>query len=376
MSSEIDDRVGIPDHSCPIDGILTKGKITPKTKLEEGYVQYEPLYAGKSTPMECGQFAEDMLFWWNKTGYLITNPSGSNFTSLSTEKKQWWWLCKGVSEQLYGTLHVIDKVFWSWEDDTTNAPFERKCVVNFTCSGSSGEESSVSGYTGQQFGSMPTLCTIPTYNSLCTRNKITALVPEECTGLTQMGVYGKTCRDWFSDNLSDAVKATEVNSICERFGWLSECMCLTRNNDELYKDAATLFTNAQASPECWWQPCKLEGNDRLVTPGMEKGRHCCDVNICGNFINAIKNTDINIDNVRQYVQCSSDEEAQIDEIINQGDSTVVGGGSTDVVAVGGYSMSKSTIILIVIGVVILVMVIAGIVAYRTMRKKGKSKSKK
>lgn len=376
MNQVLDDRVGLPDHSCPFDGILTKGEIVPKTNLEEGYAMYEPLYVGKSSPMECGQYAEDMLFWWNKTGSTIPHPAGDLFDTLTTEKKQWWWLFKGVSEQMSPDKKIspVKEIYWSWLDDTTNTPFERSCVVNFTCSGSSGEGNTISGYTGQKFGSMPTLCTIPTYNSLCTRNKITALVSKECTGLTQMGVYGKKCRDWYSDNLSDAVKTTEVNSICERYGWLPECMCLLRHEDGLYQDVATLFTNAQASPECWWQPCKLEGNDRLVTPGMDKGRHNCDVNICGNFINAIKNTDLNIDNVRQYVQCSADEEAQIDEIINN-DNPVVGGTGGDVISAGGYSMNKNTIIMIVIGLVVLVMVIAGVMAYRIMRKKVNNKKK-
>lgn len=360
---DIDPRVPRSDLTCPARGLLVKGLIKKKSALEDGYAQYETHYAGVSDPQKCMQYADKMLLWWNTTGHLVNDHNSVDYGTFSTQEKSWYWLMKGVSNQLSGSSmnRKLDKIYWSWYYDRYDSPLQKSCAINFTCSGSTGEADNVLSGMSDDRGTQWTMCTVPTFNNYCIKNAITLTKAKECTGLTQDGGFGIDCKNWYDNSLNDDERETLVNNICNWYPWLSECMCLNRREDEKYMKMLDLLPTG-LSDGCWYQPCKKEGNDRLVGPVMRDERHKCRIEYCGNLIQGVGGGGFTLDDIQQITDCSINSEGGGGGT-NQTNPPVVGGGGGSESSDSSWT-SKNTILIVVGSVFLLIIIISVIVALR------------
>lgn len=327
MSKWIDTEVPRVTRECPLPGVVYWGNVNPP---RVGDTDYSPDIIESFDASSLEDCAYKALLTVETTNEMAKN--NSPLQVWTDEEKGLYERARRVRQVLHRKPDAeIKRAFFTYDSTPVDARNRKACHVVWACSGiSQSMEESVSGVVGVDRDGMSAICTTPFYSSECYVNKIDGKAPEQCTALAMKNNLGEKCRAWYSSlpqSTGSPSQATVSLAICDNYPNIRECMCLSRHLDEKFNRYNKGYFGA-VSDVCWWQPCKLSGFDRRITPEMDEARNKCASNFCGNFISAIDSQDVNfLSEMKQVVNCSQAEwdEADKKQTGNSGNLT---GGNT------------------------------------------------
>jgi len=342
-----------------------------------------PYYFDASDMWDCYNKAADLLTLWES----VRNEYKHGKDGTTSVVKNRIEFMESVARLFYGISDgEIDRLYVTWNETPNDGAGAMRCYVSHDCDSIVDERSDevsmlLSISPDRNSAGKQTKCTVPVMDTQCRVNRINGLRPNTCTGLTADGAFGLECETWYDgmeENSGTPNRTTIVENLCTDHPWLEECMCqarFTRGDYEKYKNE--LF-NA-VSDVCWYQPCKIPGSDRLVTPDEERARNTCESDICGNFINVVNSDNIDIEGMRSVVGCSDSEFELLEEQLrNSGSSSDkdddggvfgdIGNSLTGILT--NEDGSTNIAVYVGIGVVVLLLVL---VLYRLFKKDKKDK---
>lgn len=302
MDELIDPRVVSDEAVCPAQGFVHRGRVT-------GSDIRHTIFLNEASIAGCVTKAGALIDFWQK--YKNYNrgedvPRGAEFGTGD------WYRMKAIAGR-----QGLDptRAYVSFFAVPETAPAGMQCVVNFSCGGVDASEENAIAFRVDRETNLSNasgrkeVCQIPLMENECMTNKILGKAPRHCTGLTAEGIFGANCRSWFDSLPKDTgpvTRAGVVQAVCERYPFLAECMCQSRELDDTYLSFKSKAFNT-VSDVCWYMPCKMSGRDRLVTPLEDESRNSCNNKICGAFVDITNSTNINLDELKNMINCTEEE---------------------------------------------------------------------
>lgn len=282
----------------------------------------------------CMQAAANMLDLQNK---FRNNPN-----DVSQADRPTFDALQEIAYDMYGDKKAkIPNAYWTLYQDSLDGPYNYNCVVSFSCQSTTqfhpDPRYAVSGELGTDYDGFFGACTIP-IDKNCEPNAINGEPVDKCFGLTSSGDLGLFCRtryDQMPDSSGSINKERVLIDICDSKKLsFHACACQNRTNDSIYNKWIRMVNMGAINPGCWYFPCHLSGNDRLVSPEIIEGRKNCQGVFCQNFINLANNDATLIDDLKATVNCD------FTNINNGGGGGGTGGGSTGAAGGGSSTTTK------------------------------------
>ncbi|CCA61422.1 hypothetical protein AV955_gp065 [Diadromus pulchellus ascovirus 4a] len=120
---------------------------------------------------------------------------------------------------------------------------------------------------------------------------------EKCMVLRQESASGRYCREWAANNKQSAdMMKTEWCRRNENL-YAIDCKCINRAFDKSYVDIKKYFPY---NDTCWYVPCIKNGGYMNV----DHDEKCDNINVCQIVTTITDANRVNIDNLKNYINCS------------------------------------------------------------------------
>ena len=259
----------------------------------------------------------------------------------------------------------IQDVVWSFIADVSKAPFGKQCQIHYRPLQAVGEllfndgtTASVTGVGNSDCGAN-TLATVPYIRKGCAPSEVGQPQATECTVLAERHSQASLGYKWYLDGLTDEGSTSQtsvVERICNDYPLLQECDCLAREERPNFNLFKTNFSTT--SPICWYLPCSLPGDDRLVTPQQSRARDDCNANVCQSIVNVVNSETVDLKDVQNTINCTAAQyEAGMKAAAGKGGTTDVISGTLDQIKGITDQISTEVIIAIVCGAIVLLLLI-------------------
>ena len=137
----------------------------------------------------------------------------------------------------------------------------------------------------------------------------------------------------------------DVKSLCDSENATDDCLCLNPSLDpnmkKLLAEIRQNAPNLETSLGCWFTPCGLDDVYILDKDVKDQRKICEKEPICNTIINAVARGDINIDDVKENIDCN------------------FGGGG------GGATISTTTLIIGAVVVIIIIIIVSILIYFTT-----------
>ena len=260
----------------------------------------------------------------------------------------------------------IQDVVWSFVADVSKAPFGKQCQIHYRplqvpvgeLLFDDGTTASVTGVGNSDCGAN-TLATVPYIRQGCAPSEVGQPQATECTVLAERHSQASLGYKWYLDGLTDEGSTSQtsvVERICNDYPLLQECDCLAREERPNFNLFKTNFSTT--SPICWYLPCSLPGDDRLVTPQQSRARDDCNANVCQSIVNVVNSETVDLKDVQNTINCTAAQyEAGMKAAAGGGGTTDVISGTLDQIKEITGQISTEVIIAIVCGAIVLLLLI-------------------
>lgn len=383
-------------------------------EASDGFYSFE---TKPTDPKECVRLAINTLRFYNKYADQMCRLDNSSFscnnvTAFDSKPFSapyvWYKEMARTILQVIGyvrqsggedPLSQMTGIYWTFYEDAQDAPFGDQCQLSAIVRDLDGSDTT--GYTGYvsipdndssgEFAGAEQLCLWPFKTDFCAETPrfidgTGVRKADTCFGINEIGPGsdGEKCRKFFSveEGYTETMQDSKKSLLCSLFPSLDACMCLARNRtnsvyNREYEALKKGFGDiAFAQDSCWFEPCKVEGVDRIRLSTMVPPKLICPVEICANLVKISESEQIDVDISEQFASCS---DADFDKIRQNQDSLNKAGGGGYGSDGEGQSVGKTSIYVIVAIVLLLAAIVlllaAAVSVFLWKKNQGKKKKK-